>query len=310
MSDERVLHPETGLHYIHIFPHDKVFQEIEQCYRLAAWRAPWLSVEALSPWWGQHPGWADPRLLLIFWGTLPRLPLGRSARVAHRYTESAGAIAGLVKNQQRIMGDFIQRGQEPDLVLVGSPSIYDLLKPHCRQISLYPIGYDPDIMGVPDWGRSKAFDVGFHGTLVGRREIAIPYLQARLGRRFLKIEDFGRARKEALDGCRVDLHVGHSTEPSFPGMRLWQAAAASAAIVTELRDAWPAQDGLEYMALPSFDQDDPDRFLGALEGALQVPLEEIARRAHGHLEQFRIERCMRDFLVPASAALLDRIQKC
>lgn len=307
MSDHTQLHPETGFHYVHIFPRDKVFNEIEQCYRLAAWRMPWMSVELLSLWSVDRPAWGDPRLLLIFWGTLPRLPLGRNVRVAHRYTESAGAIAGLIKNQQRIMVDFMERSQEPDLVLVGSPAIYELLRPHCRQISIYPIGYDPDIMGVPDWAKPKAFDVGFHGTLIGRREIAIPYLQSRLGRRLLKIEEFGRARKEALDGCRADLHIGHSQEPSFPGMRLWQAAATSAAIVTERRDTWPAQDGCQCLALPPFDPEDPDRFLAGLESVLQLPLGELARAAHGHLEQFRIERCMRDFLVPASAALMESV---
>lgn len=296
-------HPDTGFHYVHVFPRNRVFEEIEACYRHAAARIPWMSVGTLSHWSAANPGWMDEGLFLVFWGSFPSLPEDRLARVAHRYTESAGPTQGLIPNQQAQQQRIIDSGQEPDLILAGSPVLLEILRPHCRRITLYPIGYEPEVMGVPDWSAYKVYDYGFHGTPVGRRVEILALLKSCLGRRLLEIQIFGRRRKQSLDVCLADLHVGHSSEPSFPGMRLWQAIATSSAIVTEKRDAWPALEGRHYVAIDHFNPEDPGKFLTAIEASLHQPLLQIARIAHDELSSYRVARCMNEFLIPASAPI-------
>lgn len=300
---DRILHPDTGLHYLHIFPDQKVFCEIEACYRMTSNRLKWMSVDRLGSWSEANPGWHDSSLLLIFWGSLPRIPAARTARIAHRFTESVGPLEGLIDNQRKMICSFLERAKEADLILVGSPAVLEFLKPHCRNVCLYPIGYEPDVMGEPDCSRLKIYDLGFHGTMVGRRKTIVPMLQARIGMSFIRIEKFESHRKEAMELCRADLHIGHSIEPSFPGMRLWQAIATSAALITENRDAWPAVDGLHYVGVPHFQESDPAAFFENLQMALNLPLREISARAHGDLERYRVEYCMTTYLVPASSRI-------
>lgn len=284
--------------YIYVFPPLAVFREVQACYRRAAFCFDWIRVEDLSDWSPKRSEWKDPGNCIVFWGCHPRIPDGRAAKCALRYTESAGPVQGLIVNQRAEMECIALLGKVPDIVFVGTPAVKTILEPFCRKVVVAPIGYDAVVMGIPDWSRPKHGDVCFHGTPVGRRTWLIPILKSRLGSRFQVISKMGRSRQEAVNRCKAALYVGHSEEPGFPGMRLWQAVATSAALITEARDAWPAVPGRHYIAIPPARENDPEAFIGDLEKALQQPLLEIARMAHEELSKYTIEKCIADYVVP------------
>lgn len=296
-------HPASGLHYVHLFPTDKVFLETRECYRAAAGRIGWMSVGNPEDWPPDGPDWKDPGIMAVFWARLPALPADRAAKVAFRYTESVGKPELLIGNQRADMDGFMPRAGEPDLVVVGNPAAADFMRPFCRRVVHAPIGYERDVMGAPDWSAEKSFDLSFYGTMVGRREWIIPAVEERLGGRFVRIGCFGAERKAVVERSKAVLHVGHSGETSFPGMRLWQAVATSAVLVTERRDAWPAVEGRHYVGLPAAERERPGVFVDALVEALKAPYHEVAGRAHEELSRYTVERCMEEFVVPATAGL-------
>lgn len=300
MSDERpTAHPETGMHYRHVFPTSPVFTEISACYQAAAERLGWMSVDALEGWNPERPEWGDMSLAVIFWGKLPEVLPDRRCLLATRYTESVGQLHDLVEGQQRHLLSTVALTEKLDLLIGGSPTVSKFFGPHCKNVAHAPIGYDPVVMGTPDWEAKKSGDLVFRGTPVGRREWILPLMEKRFGLRYSRLLAFGEERKYIMDRRRVDLYIGHSEEPSFPGMRLWQSIASSTALLTEPRDAWPAKAGVDYIELPLADQQNPEPFLGAIEAALDSDLEKIARAAHRHLSKYTVDLCMHHFVIPA-----------
>lgn len=295
----------TGLHHVHVFPQDAAFAEIAACYRAAAARLGWMSVEGLEDWSPYRLDWRNPEIAAVFWGRLPEIPADRSVKVVLRYTESVGRPEALVENQRREIREFIPRAGLPDLVITGCPAAAEFMAPFCRNTAHAPVGYDAETMGTPEWYAVKEFDLVFYGTPVGRREWILPAVEKRLGRRFLWIGCFGAERKTAVERARYVLHVGHSAEASFPGMRLWQAAATSAALITEKWDAWPAAAGTHYVELAPAAEESLDVFLDALENALGEPHGETAWRAHEDLSRYTVERCVEEFVVPAVKRLVE-----
>lgn len=296
-------HSESDLHYIHVFRPVDTFAEIRACYALAAKRLGWMSVDDLSLWNHLRPEWQDPEAMPIFWGELPRIPKQRRALFGFRYTESAGERASLIRGQQIRLKSFISVAGLPEIVFAGSPAARRFLDPFCRRTGVMPAGYDPEVMGQPDWSRPKDFDLSFYGSGAGRRAWILKAVETRLGARFLRIVGFAGVRKALLDRCRAVLYVGHSDETSFPGMRLWQAAAASAALVSEERDPWPAIPGTHLISIPAAIEASPDAFLASLETVLKGDLESVARAAHQELSRWTVERCMEEFMVPQTARL-------
>jgi hypothetical protein len=188
---------------------------------------------------------------------------------------------------------------EFELIICHTPTVEKFLKPHARRTAVVPIGYEPGTLGTPDWSCPKTADIGYCGSAVGRRMGIVPFLEGRLKGMFRHFGAWGLDRKAIYDSCRTALYIGHSSEQSFSTSRLWAAIATSATLLTEPRDAWPAVAGRHYIELPK--ADDTERFYEALVKTLERnDLPEIARRAHEELSAYTIERCMNEFLVPAT----------
>src|SRR4029077_17635096 len=137
-----------------------------------------------------------------------------------------------------------------------SPMVADFWRPHAQMGAYAPIGYEPDVVGVPNWEVKKRRDSALRVNMIGRRTRILKDLGRALGERLLPVECFGMDRKHQLDKSRIDLYVGHSDDLSFPGTRLWQVLGPSAARVTERRDAWPAVSGRHFIEL---EPEDPER---------------------------------------------------
>lgn len=290
--------------YIHVFPVSEFFRELRDCYSSASTRLTWMSAENLSDWTPDRPEWSDPDLVLVFWGRFPIVSDRRRATLVFRYTESVGDPELLAQVQRDLMQDFATRAHVPDLLLAGCPAVADYWSRLCRAVAVAPIGYEPAVLGRPDWGARKKFPVGYRGHFIERRTWATRWLQQKLGPRFHWIHGFGLDRKRELDACSVDLYIGHSIEYGFPGARLWQSIASSAALATERRDVWPAVPGRHYVELPVFDHDDRGKFLSAIRETFErAPLEQISRTAHAELSTYTVDRCMEEFVVPAVEGL-------
>jgi len=286
---------------IYVFPPNYVFDEIRLCYERAAARIGGITINHDYYYWTpEKKEWDDPNLAIIFLCNIPWVvPARRKAKFIFQYVESVGDPAKMVPQQRKWLTYYMTRAHEPDLFIGGTPPVRDFwARLGCRSIGA-PIGYDPEVMGVPDWTRQKDYDLGFCGLLVGRREWILPAIARRLGKRFLNIQGFGRPRNDAFNSCKAMLYVGHAEETAFADMRLWSAVSTSAALITENRDAWPAVPGLHYIPLPHAQKDDPDAFVNSIEASLKLPLMDIARRMHEDLSAYTVERCIEEFVIPA-----------
>jgi hypothetical protein len=298
------LHPTAGRHYVHVFPSDQFLWEIRDCYLSAARRIPWMSVDNL-PYWNVHrPEWDEPERIVIFWGCIPEyIPSHRKAAAVLRYTESVGIPEGLNSVQNSIVERFSYCPDRFDLLLGGTSTVANFWAGKYRETAFAPIGYEPAILGRPHWP-TKTTDIAFRGNAIGRRNWILGKLRKSFPK-LLWIHSFGLARKVELDRSKIDLYVGHSDEPSFPGMRLWQGIASSAALVTEPRDAFPAVAGRHYLEIPSADPDMFGYFVESIRDILkdEKTLERIAKTAHIELSAYTIDRCMEEFVVPATRGL-------
>lgn len=279
-----------------VFPELPVFSETMECYRRAAARLGCVRVEDASTWSWRRPEWQDPTNVILFWGRPGEIPAPRRARCALRYTESSGPPEGLIPNQKAEQDWLQKNGRAFDVVFVGTPAVKAYVESFCKKTVAAPIGYDAGTMGIPDWNAKKSRELCFYGSFMGRRQWIIPFLGSRLGHRFHMVHKFGRLRQKTLNGSRAILYVGHSKEPGFPGLRLWQAIATSAALVTEDRDAWPAIAGRHYVPIPEAREDNPEELAASIESALDQPLQDIARTAHEELSPYTVDRCLKDLM--------------
>lgn len=277
-----------------VFQDLPVFSEVIECYGRAAARLGSVSIAVSDEWSADRREWADPENIILFWGGHPSIPPGRRARCALRYTESSGAPDGLIPNQRVELEWLEANGRAFDIVFVGTPAVKAAVESHCKRTVAVPIGYDAGAMGIPDWDAKKVRDFTFYGSLMGRRQWIIPLLKKTFGSRISIVHKFGRIRQKALNCARTILYVGHSVEPGFPGMRLWQAIATSAALVTEDRDAWPAVPWRHYIPIPNAREEAPGEFIASMENALHNDLGAIAKRAHEELSTYTVDRCIAD----------------
>jgi hypothetical protein len=298
------------IRYIYVFPSKfpsrLTFSEIEESYRRAAARLGSVEVQNLGSWTRKKKEWNDPNTVILFLREIPEvIPPDRKAKCVFHYTESVGEPGCLIPNQQGMADYYSSRAGEFDLFLAGTPSAVEFWRPRCRKVALMPLGYDPEVMGVPNWTREKTHDIGFCGTMIGRRNWVFPSIRKRFGSRYLEIGGIsGKERNAAFDACRIMLHVGHSNEKGFAHLRLWSAVSTSAALVTEERDAWPAVPRQHYVSLLPVEEENPETFVDQLVETLKLPLLEIARMMHADLSAYTSDRCLKEFMMPAVEAIL------
>jgi hypothetical protein len=304
MAEGRAYHPESGLHYIHVFLEHPGHLEIMASHAAAAERLPWMSVARDSDVQPGDACWDDPGVMFIFWTAIPcALPKGR-AKVSIHYTESTDRPEEKVGAHLSLWENFLSSAPDCDLVFGNTPTVLQVLSPRCRRTALCPIGHEPGMLGYPEWGSGKEQDIALYGTYWSRRGWVYPLLSRHFGRRIRMFQAFGPERKRLLDASRITLHVSHSSDESGPTSRLWHVGASSSAAVFEKSDLWPCVPGEHYLEVARMDRERPGPFMAQVEEILGRPdLGEISRRAHEHLSAFTVERVMREFVVPATKEL-------
>lgn len=301
----KTLNPLTAQHYLHVFP-DGALQvigmlcETRQCWKKAAEGIPWISVMAESEMEGIR--WEDPSLVVILWRDSP-VPVERSCRVGRVYLETLYGVGTLPTTpyQRNLLEEFEAKCSRLDFTVVQTPSMVNDAKARGWPTPLLcPTGWDPDVMGRPDFSIQKTLDIGCYGTNYGHREEAMPPLLVAMSGSLFQFTGLGNARKRTLDHFAAVLTVLHSPGCSYPTMRLWQAAASSAAMISEPGDAWPARPGEHYVQIPLIRSGDA---LGETVRLLREILADrltlmlTAKRAYESLREFTPEWCM-GFLAP------------
>jgi hypothetical protein len=294
-----IVHPKSGFHYVNVFPRNVVFQEIHACYKAASSWNPWMS--ALYADESSMVPTDDPEAFLVYWQYISEglAQAKTQAKKALRYTESMNVDPSRGENQRAHFEKFEKVAGHLDGVVVHTPTAQGILGGHAKNVIVAPIGYESSVYGVPDWTVQKAADIGFYGSVVGKRAAVLEALQERFGYRVRTFNNFGLARKKDLDRCRISLYVGHCEDPSFATTRLWQTIASSAALATEARDAWPAVPGVDYIPLPKADPADLPPFLDEIEKVLgRNDLEGVARSAYETLSKLTVSESMEQYVVP------------
>jgi hypothetical protein len=306
------VHPESGLHYVHLIPTCPAYQDVGGMLSSLAARCPWISiapVDAFGPI-QDSADYQNPRLMFVLWGGAehaePRDRSGRKAKLALFYCETLGDPALLHSDQRAVLERFSARAYKYDLVFAHTPTAVAWLERNTSaRASLMPSGYDPEVQGRPMTISDKRFDLVFYGARMNRRE-RLRELERRFRVRYADVSGvYGPNRHRMLNDSRAILQIHHAPpSASFAAFRLWQAVGTSAALLMEPIDAWPAQPSrhyLEFLPLESVAVEDSAR---AIESLLdRKNLEVIARRAAEELSRFTPQYCMEHFLVPASAVI-------
>lgn len=294
--------------YIHVLAKSgRHFQEVFRAYEaMAARSGDTVAMLPAESWSAERPEWQDPRTAVILWWSngawafQDKVPVRRKAFLALWYLESACDPARLCPMQRRIFEGFRDNLSRADLVIACNPSGAEALAPFSKRTAFAPIGYDPEFMGRPNYSEMKKHDLGTCLGITGRREWIMPAVDIRFGPRALNALGlwYGDLRR-AYDSCRAELYVAHSDEPGFPGMRIWHAAATSAALVTEKRDAWPMVAGRHYIELEDAIPSAPEAFAEQVDAALSThPVKSIARTCHAEMAAYTPEKAT-EFIVRA-----------
>lgn len=311
-------HPKTGIGYVHVIePGWGPAVDLFAGYSVAAARTRWLSVMTPSEFAGQRqdaesPYWTDDSLFYTLWSHAMEVdsPERRQSKLARVYFEAFNAdMQHMLPAHQEAWARFQKLGPAYDATFVHTPLMADWLHQQGVPCYVLPLGWEPEAMGRPRWNAPKFTDYVFQGSVVGRRAAILPLLAERLGRQFQNQSGaFGRGLLGILDTAIASIYIAHSNVRSFSTWRIWQCAASSAALVAEAADSWPAVPDDHYVAMPYLTFENIDAVCDWLRTLPQnVDLAAVARRMHDDVGQyFTLERCIDDYLVPASREIFGR----
>lgn len=301
------LHPETGLHYLHVYEDGPIYDEVERAWKRVA---PWLSTMRTEQWKVRKNEFLnDPSVAVTFWGSTFDAPENRRCLVAAYYTEALQIEIGavLISEQRQMLDKFLAKAPALDLLLCHSPSASESMARFELGVPLavMPSGYDPIAFGTPVHVR-KTEEIVHFGYSTARRSKALEALDRHLRGKISIISVWGADRRELLNKSRANLCILHGKGASYPTMRIWSAISASAAFITEPGDTWPAISGRHYIEIPLYD--------GTTEWSLRTakilnvflssrgPADaflELAMRAHDELSAWSPRIIVNNFLVPA-----------
>ena len=307
-----IRHVDSGLHYTHVVRDCPAYKDVVQCLKRLAAQHSWNSVvsfDQLDVIKGSS-AFQDEHRMFILWGTIehagPAISANRRCKLAIQYLETIGNPEWLSPNQRAVLGPFLDRARQFDLVFAQTPEAVEWLQNRVgAKARLAPVGYDPQVMGRPDFEAEKTGDLAFYGAVMQRREI-LRHLQPYLRHELSDISGvYGMQRQHRLNESRAILQVHHTrADCSFASFRIWQAIGTSAVLLMEPIDAWPAVPGRHYLEFPPLSTDNLMEAAGAIDAILdRSDLLDVARLAHEELSVYTPAFCMERFVVPASAEL-------
>lgn len=304
-------HPITNLHYVMVIPSTwGPFVDVRACYEAVARRYPWLSVitpeefELIKT----TPVYQDPVMLFVQWCQIDPGPKdARKALVTLVYSEAKGN--NMLPDHVREWDRFFLWAPNYDAVFGHTPWMVEQLSyTGCPAAYLLPLGWDPEAMGTPRFSTIKQDDAVFYGSMVGKRNLVIPHIQAALGTRMKNISGcFGRTLSGMMDSAKASLYIAHSDVESFSTWRMWQTAATSAALIAEPGDTWPFVSGEHFWPIDRITFSNLDKVINDIRWALDnADLLVVARKAHDLARDYTVETCVTKYLVQASQSMVRR----
>lgn len=305
-----MMHPDTGMHYVHVVPDHLVFWDVRQCYTAAAKRVKWMSVITIKQYQQLQKNkrsyyWRDRRYAYILWTNWSGcvdLPASRKAKVVMHYSEMIGPTDRLFDAQRRHMDKLFADADKYDAVFAHTRFGAQFLKRSIEHVYFAPIGYDV-IMGQPRYDVKKLYDIVFYGTCpldqYDKRTSILPVLRQKLKCKLHLPTAYGTSRTKLLNKSYLLLDIPHADGCSFGTMRLWQTIASSAVLLVEPMDTWPGIPNEHYIQLPVVNLQTIDSVAEFIDETIRRnDLQQIAKHAHKELSRFTPERCMQEFVIP------------
>lgn len=310
-------HPVTGLHYYHVVPPTwGAFIDVHASYTDFSSRTSWSSIISPDEFLGLKLGslYQDERSFFVLWDhMLSAGPIDqRKAIVVPVYSEAIGLSTKMLPSHCDVLDKFRLFSEGYDAIFAHTPWMASTLAAITGRSEAFvlPLGWNPNVSGLPRFDGPKHRDLTFHGSIAGRRRMILPFLTEKLGTRLTMLSGtFGRALLGALDTARGALYVAHSEVESFSTWRIWQVVSTSCALVAEPGDCWPMTDN-HYVKIPFVTMENIDDVTRELEHIVRnIPLVEFAKLLHKDLgPEYTVDQCVDRFLVPASETILGKKQ--
>jgi hypothetical protein len=308
------VHPKTGLRYIMAFRGGKPYADVINLYDEFSKRNPWVklmtyghleeNLQEIS---------ADERNFVCMWGVRSPIPKpDRKAKFVQVWSEAYDT------NRKNLISSHPGwlRVVESSLPLLDglfchTPWLCEMMKVDGVPAHVLPVGWDPVVMGSPDFAQVKsrgfmnlAQSSGHHAA---KRAWAVPMMKEALGDRFFEGTGlWGKRVPSTLNDCVAYLYISHSDIQSFSTFRTWQAVASSAALIAEGgRDCWPMEED-DYVPIPTLTKENiPEIAEQILSHSDEFYLNK-AKRLHEKFKHMTIDYVVNEYLVPASIEIMSK----
>jgi hypothetical protein len=170
-----------------------------------------------------------------------------------------------------------------------------------------PMGWDPEVMGTPDWEAKKKCRFTYVGAPAGKRAWVIPGMRLALGKDMHEPQDkWGKELIGIFNESVANLYLSHSNVHSFSTFRIWQTMSSSAALIAEKgRDCWPMEEGM-YIGVPTITRANGPQTAKMILTIPDAVYLSVAHKLHDALaHDFTIEKILENYLIPASIKIKD-----
>lgn len=309
-----VRHPDTGLHYVMVVPSSwGAYVDIFAMYSRVERHNQWLSVvDSFEATFLHHRN--DANVLFVCWSLIgPRaFDLNdRKCLVTGVYSEAYDRDRSkMIVDHQLHYDRFVEESKSYDAVFTHTPwMMEEVSRGCCKPGYVLPVGWDPLVMGEGRWRSPRRIHFLYWGSRAGRRELFLPYLQEKLeGYLVDGTGMFGRELLAKLDTAHAALYLAHSNVASYSTWRLWQSVATSACFVGEPGDTWPFEADKHFLTFGLMTSENCRESVDEIRriGTDETRMRATARRAREEVgEKFIIDRVLSDWLIPASAHMLE-----
>jgi len=300
-------YPGVGAIIVHVIPSAwGPYVDLRASLQALSRKRPWTHVISPEEFAGPvgEDLKSDPDVWIVCWSLLDPGPRDqRRCQMAYVYSEALDDDGGkLLPDHLAHWHRFKSFAGGFDRIFAHTPSAATIVARAASPVHVLPFGYEPLAMGEPRVDAPKHRGLLFYGSIVGRREILVPYLRAELGD---QLSDacgmFGRGLLGMLDTSRASLYIAHSDVSSFSTWRLFQTCATTAAMIAEPGDAWPFVAGIHYVEIPRLTISTARSSVEILRELISAPdhLNQIAHRAHHEIGRtFTMEHIEDRYLVP------------
>lgn len=301
-------HPETGQRFIVVMPlQAHSYRSVVDSY--LANQTEWLSVIDTSDFPMFFERHRDDDVTFVHWaqGDLGTLPTDRRAVVTAMYFEAYDPdLSRLHPDHKKDFDHLVEIASTLDAVGVHTPWMADELSRHvaCPTFVL-PHGLDAIAMGTPVWGSAKTSDAAFYGSGVGKRRAIIDTLVTfGMGRGYMELTGtFGPTLIRELNHTKCVLNIYHYDVASYSTWRLFQAACASAALITEDGDIWPLSRENCVVLKKPLTPENVYELVCLVNDFSHGHATVMAENAYEEMRKYTIPYCVDNYLVPGTRGL-------